>query len=874
MPKEGKQFQLRGIKPADPELNALKTTLQEVREKKEKAIVEQIDTKAEILKSQLPPYSPEIDALIQQSKTEQFGISAAYTPSEVQAEIERRFNLYMYGYLPEKFTTKKKYDRNLIAFLEYTSYYDNLWRNAIAIGNGTESLKTLLDNFWLKISVPLKDRPDNDTITKILTSQGLASVLDEFGARKPGNVARDKCELNTPPQQCELALGKPFTSPQTCYLCGEQILCGEKMVTQKIGAKGKPIAGTPISVNWCSEIGRMYECEHLEPILEMVKNYLPPLTLKRLEFIKRRYGKDNYRMYLYSILYGYACRHCNQLKSDMRFMRFIEVTFRTEGSTSLATGGEEVVQQTGTYKYYVVNRRMIITFLWLSYFSDKYQKSFSPFTKALLRAKYAPGLPPHSSGLSWYTYLTDLVDVRLSGNSIIMGISASLPPAKQYSVYLTKYNNDTRMANIMFLQDNSLRFSQEIKIVSDQLFAIVGDTQWPFGKDAEFEAKSVIPAMYITRPANTSNVPLVPSPFAVDTQEIQGFYNYCQTIGPLIEGTFKELENYSATNINGQMFEQLARIAGDLAGLRFWQIESDLNSATCGPNSGPLEATSSSSSSSVFQSPGFKFSPFAGPSFGAKQESFFPRSSSVESTAATNKFVREGSVESTVSEFGGIFGNAARNISRKAAARRLSGFAGYGPLSPHLEEESASKRTVPGFGLTARSTRFDPGAEAGSSSAYTPLGALPPLGTKAASSSPFKSSGMKLEATVATKGPAIVTAPSTSWLSSLPPLSQGVPIKGSAAAKQPVKKNTTPFWSFLSMPPQRLPIQGVAGSSGTVFGSSSATPPLSVTGKRLLLPPITRKGGSRTHYRKKRNPNHKTRKPKHHRKTRKHKRKN
>ena len=992
MPKVGKVITLRGVPLPDPKLSALKNTLQKVRE--EKAIGEQEDTEAEILKSELPPYSPDIDAVIQQAKTEQFGISAAYEYHEVQAELDRRWKLYMYGYLPEKFATKKRYDRNLIAFLEYTSYYDDLWPNAIAIGNGTTPLKPLLDTLWLNLSVPLKDRPDNDTITRVLGSQGLASVLDEFGARKPGNVARDKCELNTPPQQCELALGKPFTSPETCYLCGEQILCGEKMATQKIGAKGKPIAGTPISVNWCSEIGRMFECEHLESILEMVKNYLPPLTLKRLEFIKRRYGKDNYRMYLYSILYGYACRHCNQLKSDMRFMKFIEVTFRRlarrqrtsgGGSTSLVTGGEEIVEETGTYKYYVVNRRMITTFLWLSYFSDKYQKSFSPFTKALLRAKYVPGLPAHSSGLSWYTYLTQLVDVKLPDNPIIMGISASLHPAKQYSTYLTKYNNDVRMANIMFLQDNSLRFSQEIKRVSDELFAIVGDTQWPFGKDAQFEDGTVIPAMYKPpQPANTATVPLIPSPCTEDTPEIQGFYMYCLTIGPLIEATFKKLENYSATNINGQMFEQLARVAGDLAGLRFWSIESDLNSETCGPNSGPIEVSStSSSSSSTFQSPGFKFGPYAGTASVP-----FGRSSSVESTGSEG-FRREESVESTVSEFGGPFGKSASIINRRTAARRLSGFAGYG-LPPHPEEayssssSSSSSSGRPayssGFGgpLEFGTPKFDPRAEAGSSSVAASV--LPSFRGKASSSyPPLKSSGMReneegqplKEATSSKKG-SRVAGPSISSSGALFGSSgqgTGFVPQGSAAASvraareeakgSPGVLPSTSFLSSLPLPPQRLPYtpsqssvaatvraarQNVASSSGSFFGlppiappssralpgkqivpsgynpyafgpssassrpqtsafgssaiqplsvlgSSSAIQPLSVFGsssasspppksvfgsssassppptsasERPVLPPIKTKkrGGSRTHYRKKRNPNHKSRKPK------------
>jgi hypothetical protein len=947
MPRAAKVTKpLRGVPPPDPRLNALKRELQEVRE--EKVIGRKEDTTAQILKSELPPYSPEIDAVIQQAKTEQFGISAAYNRHEVQAELDRRWKLYMYGYLPEKFATKKRYDRNLIAFLEYTSYYDDLWPNAIAIGNGTAPLKPLLDTLWVNLSVQLKDRPDNDTITRVLGSQGLASVLDEFGARKPGNVARDKCELNTPPQQCELALGKPFTSPETCYLCGEQILCGEKMATQKIGAKGKPIAGTPINVNWCSEIGRMFECEHLESILEMVKNYLPPLTLKRLEFIKRRYGKDNYRMYLYSILYGYACRHCNQLKSDMRFMKFIEVTFRRlvrrqrtsgGGSTSLVTGGEEIVEETGTYKYYVVNRRMITTFLWLSYFSDKYQKSFSPFTKALLRAKYVPGLPAHSSGLSWYRYLTQLVDVKLADNPIIMRISASLSAPKQYSIYLTKYNNDVRMANIMFLQDNSLRFSQEIKRVSDELFVIVGDTQWPFGKDAQFENGTVIPAMYKPpQPANTATVPLVPSPCTEYTPEIQGFYMYCQTIGPLIEATFKKLENYSATNINGQMFEQLARVAGDLAGLKFWSIESDLNSETCGPNSGPVDESSSSSSSasSAYTYPGLTYYP-SGPSF--KQDPSlasgqFQRSSSVESTGSEG-FRRGESVESTVSEFGGPFGKGASVISKRTAAKRLSGFAGYG-LTSHPEEASYSSSGRPayssGFGgpLEFGISEVDPRAEVGSSSVAASV--LPPFLGKASSSYPIlKSSGALVGSSgqgigflpqgsaAASVRAAIEEAkgspgvlPSTSFLSSLPLPPQRLPYtpsQSSVAATVRAARQTVPSLSgsiFGLPPPVAAASYGLpgkklvpSGSSSTssrpqtsAFGSSSAIQPLSVLGSsafgsssaslplsasgRLVLPPIQtkRRGGSRTHYRKKRNPNHKTRKPKYNRKTRKHKRKN
>jgi hypothetical protein len=148
--------------------------------------------------------------------------------------------------------------------------------------------------------------------------------------------------------------------------------------------------------------------------------------------------------------------------------------------------------------------------------------------------------------------------------------------------------------------------------------------------------------------------------------------------------------------------------------------------------------------------------------------------------------------------------------------------------------------------------------------------------------------------------------PSTSFLSSLPLPPQSLPYAPSQssvaatvrAARQNVASSSgtffglpspvaaassglrgskivvNPFGSpYTSSRPQTSAIQPLSVIGSSAFGSSSASLPPSTSG-RLVLPSIKRGGGSRTHHRKKRNPNHKTRKPKHHRKTRKHKRKN
>ena len=160
-------------------------------------------------------------------------------------------------------------------------------------------------------------------------------------------AARDAFNTEYRTAWLNLRFDRANNIPFFCYLCNLRIMCGGKIPNPGM-PEGR--SGPPVSDMFCRIWGRIWECEHKLSIESMTINVLPPLYLKLFGLLLGL--KRIEVMYLYSILYGNACRHCNQLKSDINLM-------------SIAIDEEGRV-------HYIVNRRAIFTMLWLIYYSDRY----------------------------------------------------------------------------------------------------------------------------------------------------------------------------------------------------------------------------------------------------------------------------------------------------------------------------------------------------------------------------------------------------------------------------------------------------------------------------------------------------------------------